>query len=122
MNREIKFRFWDNYNKTMYYRDLYFFEEEGIHTVPNVQYDVMQYTGLKDCKGQEIYEGDVVKSTYTAYQGYAMPRQVIEDICEVRYGENMQLEPLHWRVGDNDKLLIEEATFEVIGNIYEDKL
>lgn len=63
MNREIKFRFWTGTN--MRYR----FDGWGEHVCINemfkecdgaFDYKVMQYTGLKDKNGKEIYEGDIV--------------------------------------------------------------
>ena len=63
--REIKFRAWDMANKKMIY-DYCFLEKGNIFncyaTISNkpVIESVMQYTGFKDVKGEEIYEGDVV--------------------------------------------------------------
>ena len=61
--REIKFRAWQDEEKIM-------FEPEHINCYqmarhskwPERQFrDLMQYTGLKDKNGKEIYEGDIIR-------------------------------------------------------------
>jgi len=67
--REIKFRAWDKKNKAMFYPQeliqldrvyVGYFDDSGC---PKVNEDIilMQYTGLKDKNGKEIYEKDIIK-------------------------------------------------------------
>ena len=68
MNRPIKFRVWDKReNKGMHTQNMLY--DAQLHHfwqdfVDYPGYELMQYTGLKDSKGNEIYEGDILKNPY----------------------------------------------------------
>jgi len=63
--REIKFRAWDSENEIMIAEaDLPYLICQNVNTVPEdtirESYIFLQYTGLVDKSGVEIYEGDIV--------------------------------------------------------------
>ena len=129
--REIKFRIWDKETKHMHIfgdnihdtiafegktNKIYYYNlQNGCGSLSeDSDYVLMQYTGLKDKNGQEIYEGDIV---------YIKGETELLDIKgKVEYNDSWaqfvitntgniinETEPL----GD-----YEEQDLEVIGNIY----
>lgn len=116
--REIKFRAWDNERKIMLWTgvfDLNWYQTEkndeaGCHTdVAKTQKDrkvleLMQYTGLKDKNGKEIYEGDIC-SSHDDGNGKIV-WQEFEWVYEFSDGNVVGM----WEVKNG---------IEIIGNIYE---
>lgn len=114
--REIKFRAWDYETNSIIFpymidfniKYAYYIDSKdecqrvGINTL-------MQYTGLKDKNGKEIYEGDFVKGEYTGY------------VYLVKYGHEIYIPVVGFYFSRKRQYnsSVPKEPVEVIGNIYE---
>lgn len=122
MNREIKFRAWHKDLKKMFKIGQITLEEGTWNFEPNdrdfigmsIPYQpsfvLMQYTGLHDKNGKEIYEGDIVR---------IIVNNNIEKICKVEFKNGI----FGVMFSKNKELTAFphfcNTTFEVIGNVFE---
>ena len=102
--RIIKFRTWDNVDYMSKPFDLKDIQFNAIQFTDNVK--IMQFTGLYDVNGKEIYEGDIIKHRYFSIKGIAEVRWSDEEACF------LAIEP-------NGARVILRPNSEIIGNIWE---
>lgn len=132
MNRTIKFRAWDKVSEEM----LFLSDDDCVHistkgftwlkgfnekmVADQGTAVLMQFTGLKDKNGKEIYEGDVClfgnDKTHISYD---------ENLCAFRVFSVNSVRKA-WLVEDGFGITsfdedMQKKEIEVIGNIYENK-
>jgi uncharacterized phage protein (TIGR01671 family) len=144
--REIKFRAWDKEYNIMIEPDdirpsnselitgngqVMEFEERHSYLGTDVTFDdisdkriLMQYTGLKDKNGKEIYEGDIIKITFdTNWSEKPYYIGQVEFKAEEGYPAfdltpwiDCEMNALSWLASESDPSVL---GYEVIGNIHE---
>jgi uncharacterized phage protein (TIGR01671 family) len=121
MNREIKFRAWDKKAQVMLPVEQWAnkswiavpiqvgAEEWELNQLKMEDIELMQYTGLKDKNGKEIYDRDIVKmKSYSDDQLVVFDEMTMTGCgCHNGYGYELPQE-------NNDP-----DEWEIIGNIYE---
>ena len=132
--REIKFRVFIDYK--IFYQDKYdeygdnltsidickktititgFHNYENVYRFEDEKVKLMQYTGVKDKNGKEIYEGEIVK--IIKLEGYGEYCEQVEYTGRIEcYISEFRIQPLNLRLSDESTVEI-----EIIGNIYENK-
>ena len=108
--REIKFRAWSLINNPPSMIQITSGLISDLKTIKG-QWYVMQFTGLKDKNGKEIYEGDILTEKWRAEVYFKNGSYWVNS----NFWENGELF-LHGFVGSRNQA---KCPVEVIGNIYE---
>lgn len=123
--RELRFRAWDKTKNIMILPEFSDWEDfmiepdgsvsssyetgtyETYRSKRSVDYEIMQYTGLKDRHGKEIYEGDII---------------ALDDIkCPITWNDGGFQMITSANQGKSNALQDRTKYFEIIGNIHEHK-
>jgi len=124
MIKEIKFRDYDMDNKKLRYFDLDGYDRQEHDAWGNV----MQYIGLKDKNGVDIYEGDICRILYTDWPSNTNPNIPLDDyLASISYVGYIEYDAPSFYIMLKDKYgdyshnrlnYGQHGRIEVIGNIH----
>ena|SRR3990167_3753810 len=135
--RTIKFRAWDAIHTKMYLWDIpethslwidfggHIFKPSGIRefiSLDDKDFILMQFTGLLDKNGKEIYEGDIIRiENYKTEWKHGEPPfdWRLFSIEWIRYTWVFTNKAINTPLSDYDTRTLEPFQIEIIGNIYE---
>jgi uncharacterized phage protein (TIGR01671 family) len=132
--REIKFRVWDKKNNKMLFYDTDVVPNltlngvlvrnlNGIDDNVSADYELMQFTGLKDKNGKPIFEGDVVHLEKREWDEYWTVEYDESSAKFVVYNQLNSTREFESEFGEVWVEVTEDKRWqpEVIGNIWENK-
>jgi len=121
MSREIRFRIWDgvsilDVNEISFERQIVFckFCDSSVFSFKDIE--LMQYTGINDENGNEVYESDIVDLKIEHNAGFDFSGISVEYITgEVKWDDRS----VCYLVGSLPLTACENSIIIVVGNIYE---